>query len=150
MPEMTATIDGVTVKGTARGDVFKIQANGKELATFDRALATRAKELTGQSAFITYAEVQKGQYTNLYLDAIEPAGGTAGGFTREAPAAADPERELRIMRQTAVKAACTLAPSLDGPVGASDIFVMADRFVEYFQSGSVDLGAPGGADDIPF
>jgi hypothetical protein len=50
-----------------------------EYTTFREKIGDRAKELEGQRARIEYHEEQRGQYTNVYLDKVEPAPADAGG-----------------------------------------------------------------------
>jgi hypothetical protein len=47
-------------------------ASGNEYTTFREAIGERAKELMGRKVRITYHEQQRGQYTNIYLDKLEP------------------------------------------------------------------------------
>lgn len=50
-------------------------------------IATAAKALKGQKAKITFREEQKGQYTNRYLDKVEPS--AAEGFDTPPPSERD-------------------------------------------------------------
>ena len=47
--------------------------NGNEYVTFREEIGTRAAEFRGRRAHIEYHEQQRGNYRNVYLDAIEPA-----------------------------------------------------------------------------
>jgi hypothetical protein len=47
--------------------------DGKEYTTFREQIGRRARELEGQTARIEFHEEQRGQYTNVYLDKVEPA-----------------------------------------------------------------------------
>jgi hypothetical protein len=56
--------------------------DGDEYTTFRESIGEAAKRLEGRRARIEYHETQRGQYTNVYLDGVEPAreeGGAAGG-----------------------------------------------------------------------
>ena len=46
--------------------------DGNEYTTFREQIGAAAQALEGSRARITYHEQQRGQYTNVYLDAIEP------------------------------------------------------------------------------
>ena len=73
----------------------------------DGEVALRAK---GSRARIEYHEQQRGQYTNVYLDAIEPLGGDGAGVDQDDT---DPEEAGW---RTAVEA----APWLVGDAGPED------------------------------
>ncbi len=47
--------------------------DGNEYTTFRESIGSEAKRLEGRRARIEYHESQKGQYTNVYLDVVEPA-----------------------------------------------------------------------------
>jgi hypothetical protein len=47
--------------------------DGNEYTTFRESIGQRAQELEGKRARIEYHEQQRGQYTNVYLDKVEPA-----------------------------------------------------------------------------
>jgi hypothetical protein len=62
---------------------------GKEYTTFREKIGESAKALDGRRVRIEYHEEERGQYTNVYLDKVEPApdedgGGTADTDPREA------------------------------------------------------------------
>jgi hypothetical protein len=48
-------------------------ADGNEYTTFRERIGERARELEGRRVRIEYHEEQRGQYTNVYLDKVEPA-----------------------------------------------------------------------------
>jgi hypothetical protein len=48
-------------------------ADGNEYTTFRERIGEAAKRAEGQRARIEYHESQRGQYTNVYLDKVEPA-----------------------------------------------------------------------------
>jgi hypothetical protein len=54
-------------------------ADGGEYTTFREAIGEAALRAKGSRARIEYHEQQRGQYTNVYLDAIEPLGDADGG-----------------------------------------------------------------------
>src|ERR687889_2639992 len=53
--------------------------DGNEYTTFRESIGQRAQELEGKRARIEYHEQQRGQYTNVYLDKVEPAPAGDGG-----------------------------------------------------------------------
>jgi hypothetical protein len=46
---------------------------GNEYTTFRESIGERAQQLEGKRARIEFHEQQRGQYTNVYLDKVEPA-----------------------------------------------------------------------------
>lgn len=52
-------------------------ADGREYTTFRESIGERAKQLQGTRVRITYHEEQRGEFTNVYLDKLEPAEGPA-------------------------------------------------------------------------
>ena len=48
-------------------------AGGNEYTTFREAIGEAAQKAQGGRAKISYHEQQRGQYTNVYLDSVEPA-----------------------------------------------------------------------------
>jgi hypothetical protein len=53
--------------------------DGNEYTTFRESIGERAQQHVGQRVRIEYHEQQRGQYTNVYLDKVEPAPPGAGG-----------------------------------------------------------------------
>jgi len=53
--------------------------DGNEYTTFRESIGQRAQQLEGKRARIEYHEQQRGQYTNVYLDKVEPAPEEPGG-----------------------------------------------------------------------
>ena len=47
-------------------------ADGNEYTTFREAIGEQARGLEGRRARLEYHEEQRGQYTNVYLDKVEP------------------------------------------------------------------------------
>ena len=78
--------------------------NGEEYTTFREHIGEAAKKTEGGRARIRYHEQQRGEYTNVYLDAVEPL------------ESADPEDDTEPEEaawRTAVDAAPWLAGSSD-------------------------------------
>jgi hypothetical protein len=73
--ETLVTIDQVRTFETSKGNVRYVirDSDGKEYTTFREAIGDRARQLEGRRARIEYHETQRGQYTNVYLDKVEPA-----------------------------------------------------------------------------
>jgi hypothetical protein len=79
--ETVVTLDEVRTFETRGGNVRYVvrDADGNEYTTFREPIGERARELAGQSVRIAYHEVQRGRYTNVYLDKVEPAPSGSGG-----------------------------------------------------------------------
>ena len=73
--EAITTIDRVRTFETRGGNARYVvrDADGNEYTTFREAIGGKALELEGQRVRIEYHEEQRGQYTNVYLDKVEPA-----------------------------------------------------------------------------
>ena len=79
--ESVVKIDEVRTFETRSGNMrFVVKdADGNEYTTFREAIGNEAKRLSGSRVRIQYHENQRGQYTNVYLDKVEPAPDQAGG-----------------------------------------------------------------------
>ena len=82
--EAVVHLDEVRDVETRGGNVRYVvrDREGNEYTTFREQIGKRARELEGQTARIEFHEQQRGQYTNVYLDKVEPApenDSTAGG-----------------------------------------------------------------------
>ena len=73
--EAEVTLDEVRTFETSRGNTRYVvrDADGNEYTTFREAIGERASQLQGQRVRIEFHENQRGQYTNVYLDKVEPA-----------------------------------------------------------------------------
>ena len=72
--EAVVKIDQVRTFETRSGNsryVIK-DGDGNEYTTFREAIGNEAKRLEGNRVRIQYHENQRGQYTNVYLDKVEP------------------------------------------------------------------------------
>ena len=84
--EAVVKIDEVRTFDTRGGNVRYVvkDSAGNEYTTFRERIGDEAKRLEGSRVRIEYHENQRGQYTNVYLDKVEPApeepeaGGGAG------------------------------------------------------------------------
>jgi hypothetical protein len=54
-------------------------ADGNEYTTFRESIGNEAKRLEGKRVRIEYHETKRGEYTNVYLEKVEPAPAAAGG-----------------------------------------------------------------------
>ena len=96
--ERAVTIAEVRTFETRGGNTRYVvrDTDGDEYTTFREAIGQRAQELEGSRVRIECHEEQRGQYHNVYLDKIEPAGSD--------PAEVDTDAEEAAWR-TAVEAA---------------------------------------------
>lgn len=106
--EAVVTLAEVRAIDSSRGNVRYVSrdTDGKEYTTFREDIGERAKQLQGKRVRVEYHEQQRGRYTNVYLDKIEPA---------STPASASGEGDVdEAAWQTAVAA----APWLVGEPGS--------------------------------
>jgi hypothetical protein len=98
--EAEVKIDDVRTFETSGGNVRYVMrdAGGKEYTTFREAIGEAAKRAEGRRARIEFHENQRGRYTNVYLDKVEPLADAAG------PAGDDTDPDEAAWR-TAVEAA---------------------------------------------
>jgi hypothetical protein len=98
--ETVTKIDKVMTFETKTGNTRYVvkDASGNEYTTFRESIGQEAQRLEGSRVRLEYHESQRGQYTNVYLDKVEPApdSADAGG------GAADPDEAAW---RTAVEAA---------------------------------------------
>jgi hypothetical protein len=73
--EAVVKIDEVRTFETRGGNVRYVvkDSEGNEYTTFREGIGEEAKRLEGRRVRIEYHENQRGQYTNVYLDKVEPA-----------------------------------------------------------------------------
>jgi hypothetical protein len=73
--EAVTTIDEVRTFETRGGNLRYVVrgGDGNEYTTFREAIGKTATELKGRRVRIEYHEQQRGEYTNVYLDKVEPA-----------------------------------------------------------------------------
>jgi hypothetical protein len=73
--EAVVHLDEVKDIETSGGNVRYVvrDGDGNEYTTFREQIGKRARELEGQTARIEFHEQQRGRYTNVYLDKVEPA-----------------------------------------------------------------------------
>jgi hypothetical protein len=127
MPEAVVTVAGVEALRTQSGNTrFVLKDDeGREFTTFREQIARDAVAAEGKRARVTFHEQQRGQYTNVYLDAVEVLDEPAGA---DGPASEDVE-------EVAWKTAVDAAPWLVGgepeePVPADELFELLQPFKE--------------------
>jgi hypothetical protein len=90
--EADVTVDRVDVTETRGGNRRFVlrDADGREYTTFRPQIGTEATKYKGKRARITFHEEQRNGFTNVYLDAVAPAGekASAGGEEHDAEEAA--------------------------------------------------------------
>jgi hypothetical protein len=96
--EAVVTIERVETFETSGGSTRYLMrdTDGNEYTTVREPIGQRAQELEGARVRIDYHEAQRGRYTNVYLDKVEPAEAAADA------GATDPEEAAW---RTAVEAA---------------------------------------------
>ena len=82
--EAEVSLDEVRTFETSRGNTRYVvrDTDGNEYTTFREAIGERARQLQGQRVRIEFHENQRGQYTNVYLDKVEPAPAEDSGRRR--------------------------------------------------------------------
>ena len=101
MPEEVVKVERVEARKTQSGNTRFVlfDESGREFTTFKEPIARQAVAAEGRRAKITYHEQQRGQFTNVYLDAVETLPG-------DEPEDADAEeRTNEIAWRTAIEAA---------------------------------------------
>jgi hypothetical protein len=73
--ERTVTIADVRTFETRGGNVRYVvrDSDGNEYTTFREGIGQAARAFEGRRVRIEFHEEQRGQYTNVYLDKVEPA-----------------------------------------------------------------------------
>lgn len=157
-------IDNVLVKTLQDGrSIYRVMVGNREYTTFKRDLAEAAKELIGREAEIDFQVKQNGNYTNYYLDSVLPVrpsqqnGSGQLSLDQGTPSSSE-ERELRIMRQSALARAIETLPYFEKAEQSREtLATLAEEYLSYFLSGNWENNAAlaGSSsfqpdDDIPF
>jgi hypothetical protein len=125
--ESVVSIAEVEAVKTRSGTIRYVirDADGNEYTTFRESIGQRAQQLQGKPVRIEFHEQQRGQYTNVYLDKVEPAPPGAAG----AGADSDPEEAAW---RTAVDAAPWLVGESDPdePVPPDELYEKLKPFKE--------------------
>ncbi|MFL5920397.1 MAG: hypothetical protein ACJ75Q_08330 [Gaiellaceae bacterium] len=74
MPEAVVHVERVEAHKTQSGNTrfVLVDDSGREYTTFKEPIARQALAAEGRRAQITFHEQQRGNFTNVYLDAVEP------------------------------------------------------------------------------
>ena len=133
--ETVTTIADVRTFETRGGNQRYVirDADENEYTTFREAIGEQARQLEGRRVRLEYHEEQRGQYTNVYLDKVEPA-------AEEHADAIDTDAEEAAWR-TAVEAAPWLVGDSDphAKTGPEELYEtlkpFKDRVAEDIKSG---------------
>ena len=81
MPEAEVRIQEVKALKTKSGNTrfVLVDDEGTEYSTFREQIAAKLPGLEGRRARIKYHEQERGGFTNVYLDAVDPLDEEAGG-----------------------------------------------------------------------
>jgi hypothetical protein len=136
--ETVTTIADVRTFETRGGNQRYVvrDADENEYTTFREAIGEQARQLEGRRVRLEYHEEQRGQYTNVYLDKVEPA-------AEEHADATDTDAEEAAWR-TAVEAAPWLVGDSDphAKTGPEELYEtlkpFKDRVAEDIKSADTD------------
>jgi hypothetical protein len=100
MPEAVVNVERVEAHKTQSGNTrfVLVDDSGREYTTFKEPIARQAVAAEGQRARITFHEQQRGNFTNVYLDRVEP-------LPDEASERDDDEHTDEVAWKTAIEAA---------------------------------------------
>jgi hypothetical protein len=100
MPEAVVNVERVEAHKTQSGNTrfVLIDDSGREYTTFKEPIARQAVAAEGQKARITFHEQQRGNFTNVYLDGVEP-------LPDQAAESGDAEHADEVAWKTAIEAA---------------------------------------------
>jgi hypothetical protein len=127
MPKVEATVTEVRAHRTRSGNTrfVVVDESGREYTTFREEVAAQLEGIEGRRARLEYHEQRRGNFTNVYLDAVEPLEATsdAGGPTEDAE---------RVAWGTAIEAAPYLLPAeaVEEEVPAEELFEKLHPFKE--------------------
>jgi|SRR5579884_654383 len=140
MPEAVVTVAEVKGFKTQSGNTRFVlhDEEGREYSTFRDEIARAALAAEGRRARITFHEQQRGRYTNVYLDSVEPLEDDAGAETPASEA----------VEEVAWKTAIDAAPWLLGgepeePVPPDELF---ERLQPFKERVAEDIRASGDED----
>lgn len=158
MASITAVVEDVTAKETAKGPIYNINAGGKKFSTFKVEIAEQAKRAVGINSVLGYTE--KGReyngktYIDYYLNSVDTQGAapaTGGGF---APASGGFSKDESIARAVALKGAIEFQ---HGEGSVADVLMVANEFLAYLMNTPAAPASPAVAvfsgpslDDLPF
>lgn len=144
-----ATFNGTSARGPWLKTVFT-DDQGLEFATFKGEIASQASQLLNVPVVVSYTEKQNGQYTNRTLEAIQAVGGAAPApaaqpapgivtqYTPSAASAPESDRQLRIMRQSALERAIMSFVADGEPIltNLPGLYTLAEEFIDFFENGN--------------
>jgi hypothetical protein len=126
VPEAVVEVAEVKAFQTKSGNVRYVlrDADGNEYTTFREEIARSAVSAEGKRARIEYHEQQRGQFTNVYLDAVEPLEDDDG--------AAEAKPADEVGWRTAIEAAPYLlaGDAVEREVPADELFAKLQPFKE--------------------
>ena len=107
MPDVLVTVAEVKALKTQSGNTRFVlrDGEGREYTTFREQIARDAVAAEGRKARITFHEQQRGNFTNVYLDAVEPL---------DEPAEEEGDGPSEAVEEVAWKTAVDAAPWLLG------------------------------------
>jgi len=155
MSSITAVIEDVTAKETAKGPIYHVNAGGKKFATFKADIAEQAKRHVGASCVIGYTEKGReynGQtYIDYYINSVDSQG-AAPATSASAPGGFS--KDESIARAVALKGAIEFQ---HGEGSVADVLMVANEFLAYLLNTPVAAASPAVAafsgpslDDLPF
>ncbi|MBV9048119.1 MAG: hypothetical protein JOY58_07615 [Solirubrobacterales bacterium] len=126
--EAVTTLQEVRSLQTRSGNTRYVArgADGNEYTTFRAEIGNRARELQGLPVRITFHEEHRGQYTNVYLDSVEPV-------EDDAASTGDTDVQEAAWR-TAVEAAPWLVGKPEAGVSPEELYDKLKPFEERVES----------------
>lgn len=141
-----ATFSGTSARGPWLKTVFTDE-QGVEYATFKGEVASVANQLLNVPVVVSFTEKQNGQYTNRTLEAVTPTAGAtpspspaqaaAPAYTPSPAVTTEPDRQLRIMRQSALERAIMSFVADGEPIltNLTGLYQLAGEFIDFFENG---------------
>ena len=136
------TLTGVEVKskGSNKRGPWALRifdsAGGTKFQTFDVAVGEALEKSLGSAVDLTYEVEENGNFTNNVVKSFKDAGKVLSGVAEAAPPVNTNDRELRIMRQSALdRAINTVGHGIVEVDGVTDLFRLADQYILYFEAG---------------
>ena len=111
-------------------------AGGTKFQTFDVADGEALEAKIGTPVELTYEVEENGNFTNNVIKSFSDVGKVLSGVAEAAPPVNTNDRELRIMRQSALdRAINTVGHGIVQADDVSDLFKLADTYILYFEAG---------------